>query len=62
MGDYYWYGCGHDQHIEKASNYYTQAAVKGDPHVSLLVLHTGCCKGSEDLPLQQPVCSTGKLT
>ena len=58
MGDYYWYGCGHDQHIEKASNYYTQAAVKGDPHVSLLVLHTGCCKGRSSCKF---TCTTHRL-
>lgn len=34
MGDFYWYGCGKKQNIEKAAEYYTQAALKGDPHVS----------------------------
>ncbi|XP_071174349.1 protein sel-1 homolog 3-like [Mytilus edulis] len=32
MGDFYWYGCGKKQNIEKAAEYYTQAALKGDPH------------------------------
>ncbi|KAK3106808.1 hypothetical protein FSP39_000229 [Pinctada imbricata] len=32
MGDYYWYGCEGKKDIEKASEFYLEAAKKRDPH------------------------------
>ncbi|XP_061169647.1 protein sel-1 homolog 3-like [Saccostrea echinata] len=31
MGDYYWYGCGGQRDADKAAEFYTLAASKGDP-------------------------------
>ncbi|XP_048254437.1 protein sel-1 homolog 3-like [Haliotis rufescens] len=32
MGDYYWYGCRAERDIPKASAFYANSALKGDPH------------------------------
>ncbi|XP_067676665.1 protein sel-1 homolog 3-like [Haliotis asinina] len=32
MGDYYWFGCKAERDIPKASVYYANSALKGDPH------------------------------
>lgn len=35
MGDYYWYGCSGNRNAKLAATYYTEAAKKNDPQVSL---------------------------